>query len=80
MPAITIRDVPGATRDELAARAARRGQSLQQYLRGELEAMAQRPDRATVLERIRRRTEATQSRLSAEDIVAYLSADRQREH
>lgn len=80
MPAITIRDVSSATRDELASRAARKGQSLQQFLRGELEAMAQRPDRATVLERIRRRTEASESRLSGDEIVAYLAADREHQH
>lgn len=76
MPAITIRDVPTATRDELAARAARKGQSLQRYLRAELDAMAQRPDRAAVLERIAKRKELTGSTLSAEDILAALAADR----
>lgn len=80
MPAITIRDVPATTRDELAARAARRGQSLQQYLRRELEAMAQNPDRTAVLERMRRRAEASETRLSGEDIVAYLAHDREHEH
>ena len=34
MVAITIRDVPTHVRDELAARAARAGQSFQEYLRG----------------------------------------------
>ena len=34
--AITIRDVPDEVRDELAARAARSGQSLQEYLRAVL--------------------------------------------
>ena len=33
---VTIRDVPDETRAELAARAARAGQSLQEYLRGQL--------------------------------------------
>lgn len=76
MPAITIRDVTAATRDELASRAARKGQSLQQFLRGELEAMAERPDRAAVLERIRKRKDATGSQLSAKEILAELDADR----
>lgn len=34
MVSITIRDVPQETRNELAARAARSGRSLQEYLRG----------------------------------------------
>ena len=33
MTSITIRDVPEETRDELAARAALAGRSLQEYLR-----------------------------------------------
>ncbi|MGH3209759.1 MAG: FitA-like ribbon-helix-helix domain-containing protein, partial [Trebonia sp.] len=33
---ITIRDVPDETRDELAARAAATGRSLQEYLRSKL--------------------------------------------
>jgi len=41
---ITIRNVPEETRDELAARAARGGQSLQEYLRVQLIALAERPD------------------------------------
>jgi len=40
---ITIRDVPETVRDELAARAARAGQSMQEFLRGELERLAARP-------------------------------------
>jgi plasmid stability protein len=40
---ITIRDVPDAVHDELAARAARRGMSIQAYLRAELEPAASSP-------------------------------------
>ena len=40
---ITIRDVPEKVRDELAARAALQGKSMQEYLRTELERMAARP-------------------------------------
>jgi plasmid stability protein len=54
MPAITVRDVPEDTRRELAVRAARAGQSLQEYLKALLVHVAQRPDPAEVLERIRR--------------------------
>ena len=52
---ITIRDVPGAVRDELAARAALQGKSMQEYLRAELERLAARPPVEKVLERIRER-------------------------
>ena len=41
---ITIRSVPDEVRDELAARAARAGQSLQQYLTEKLTRMAQTTD------------------------------------
>ena len=40
---ITIRDVPEKVRDELAARAALQGKSMQEYLRAELERLAARP-------------------------------------
>ena len=36
MPSITIRNVPDETHEELAARAAASGKSLQEYLRAEL--------------------------------------------
>jgi plasmid stability protein len=40
---INIRDVPERVRDELAARAALQGKSMQEFLRGELERLAARP-------------------------------------
>lgn len=40
---ITIRNVPDEVRDELAARATLRRQSMQEFLRGELERIASRP-------------------------------------
>src|SRR5581483_6742011 len=42
MASITIRDVPDETRDELAARAARSGRWLQEYLRAQLVELARR--------------------------------------
>jgi plasmid stability protein len=74
---ITIRDVPDDVRDELAARAARTGHSLQQFLRAELIELARRPSIEDVLARARARTEATGSRLSADQILAYRDDDRQ---
>ena len=40
---ITIRGVPEAVRDELAVRATLKRQSMQEFLRGELERIASRP-------------------------------------
>lgn len=45
MVAINIRNVPDETRDDLAARAAASGRSLQEYLRTELIELARRPER-----------------------------------
>ena len=73
---MTIRDIPDETRDELAARAARSGRSLQEYVRGELIALARKPDMKTVLARVEARLQATGSTLSAEKILEYRDADR----
>ena len=73
---ITIRNVPDRTRNELAARAARSGRSLQEYVRRELIALADKPDMEDLLARIERRKEACQTTLSAEDILAYRDEDR----
>ena len=73
---ITIRDVPDETRDELAARAALTGRSLQEYLRARLVELARQPDAETLVERIRARKAATGSALSAERILAHRDADR----
>ncbi len=73
---ITIRDVPDATSDELAARAALTGRSLQEYLRGRLIELAASPDADVVVARIRARKAATRTSLSAQDILAYRDAER----
>jgi antitoxin FitA len=65
---VTIRDVPDETRDELAARAARAGQSLQEYLRVQLVALAQRPSPDVLWDRVQRRLRATRSQLPADAI------------
>jgi plasmid stability protein len=74
--AITIRDVPDETRDELASRAALSGRSLQEYLRSQLIELAQRPDAAALLARVRDRKQRLGSQLSAESILAHRDADR----
>jgi plasmid stability protein len=74
--AITVRDVPDGFRDELAARAARTGQSLQEYLRGLLVATADKPTVDDVLARARARVAATGVRVGADDILTNRDADR----
>lgn len=74
--AITIRDVPDDVRDELAARAARAGRSLQAYLRAELIEVARRQDIGAVLAQARDRVERTQSELSRDQILEHLAEDR----
>ena len=73
---ITIRDVPDQVRDELAARAARSGQSLQEYMRAMLVESAARPLLADVIARARQRVEATRSRVDAQAILEARDADR----
>jgi plasmid stability protein len=73
---ITIREVPDETRDELAARAALTGRSLQEYLRAKLVEFASQPDAEILLARVRARKAATGSGLSRERILSYRDADR----
>jgi plasmid stability protein len=73
---ITIRDVPEKVRDELAARAAQQGKSMQEYLRAELTRMAARPSIERVLEQIREQKASSRARLTAKDILQARDADR----
>ncbi len=73
---ITIRNVPDETRDELAARAARSGRSLQEYLRGEMIELAGTPDVDTLAARVEARKRASGSMLSAEKIIELRDAGR----
>jgi antitoxin FitA len=76
MPSITVRNVPNDVRDELAARAARAGRSLQEHLRTELIELARKPSVEEVLERARARTRTTSSTLPAGRILDHRDADR----
>jgi plasmid stability protein len=78
MPAITIRDVPPEVRDELAARAARAGRSLQEHLRLELTQLARRPDNAELMRRVRDRKARYDMEVSADTIIDEITAGRQR--
>ena len=73
---ITIRDVPEKVRDELAARAALQGKSMQEFLRSELERLAARPSVDAWLQQVRKRKRATQTRVSSRQILQNRDADR----
>ncbi len=73
---ITIRAVPQKTRDELAARAARTGRSLQEYLRAQLIELAERPEAEVLLARIRERKQQTGSTLPKDRILSHRDAER----
>ncbi len=73
---ITIRRVPERVRDELAARAASQGKSMQEFLRAELERLAARPSIEAWLQQVRSRKRATQTRISRRQILKGRNADR----
>jgi hypothetical protein len=56
MPNVLVRDVPEDVHAALQRRAERRGQSLQQFLAGELRRLAERPSVDEVLDRIEGRS------------------------
>lgn len=76
MASITVRDVPDDVHAELAARAARSGRSLQEYLRAQLERLAERPDPRELMARAAERTKRLGTTLPAEKILEYRDADR----
>ena len=73
---ITVRNVPDAVRNELAARAALDGRSLQEYLRAMLIESASRPPLDQVVARSRARLASTASPVERKDILDALAADR----
>jgi antitoxin FitA len=73
---ITIRDVPEQVRDELASRAALQGKSMQEFLRSELERIADRPSVDAWLKSVRDRKEAAGTRVETSKIVSARDADR----
>ena len=73
---ITIRDVPQKVRDELAARAASQGKSMQEFLRAALERLASRPTVDAWLEQVRRRKRSTETRIGSQQIIKNRDADR----
>ena len=73
---ITARNVAESVRNELAARAAMRGQSMQEFLRSELERIASRPSVDLWLEGVRRRKEAAGTEIARDRILDARDSDR----
>ena len=73
---IIIRGVPEAVRDELAARAASKRQSMQEFLRLELERIASGPAPDRWLQQVRARKETAQNRVEPSRILHARDADR----
>jgi hypothetical protein len=73
---ITIRGVPEEVRDELAVRAALERQSMQEFLRGELERIASRPSVSAWLSEVRSRKAVTGTRVTPSAILEARNADR----
>ena len=73
---ITIRGVPDAVRNELAARAALQRQSMQEFLLGELERIASRPTIGAWLQGVRDRKAVSPARVTATAILRERDADR----
>ena len=73
---ITVRNVPDRVRDALASRASHDKKSMQEYLLGELERLAERPSPAQWLDRVRRRKAEATIRLRPSEILQQRDADR----
>jgi plasmid stability protein len=73
---MTIRHIPDEWRAELAARAARQRQSLQEFMLGLIETTVAHPPLELVVERARERVRASNSRVTVEDILESRDADR----
>ena len=73
---ITIRGVPEEVRDEIAVRAALQRQSMQEFLRCELERIASRPSLDAWLQGVRERKVAADTRVRPSSILRARDADR----
>ena len=75
MPHVQVRNVPDEVHSVLVSRAQKAGKSLQRYLSDELCQMASMPTAEEVFERIEKQS---LGRLTSEDAVAALDAERAR--
>jgi plasmid stability protein len=73
---ITIRHVPEEVRNELAARAARSGRSLQEYMLTELIRLSSKPPVDDLLASIRERKRRAPHHVDRDTILADRDADR----
>ena len=73
---ITIRNIPQEVRDELAARAAMEGKSMQEYLRTELVKLSTTPPVEAWLNVVRERKATYGTRITAPKILKARDADR----
>lgn len=73
---ITIRGVPESVRDELAIRASLQRQSMQEFLRGELERIASRPSVDEWVREVRERKATYRTHVPTSAILAARDADR----
>lgn len=73
---ITIRNVPTKVRDVLKSRAAAGGQSMQTYLLGELERIVGFPTNQELIRQIEERLEASETSVSASEILNARDKDR----
>ena len=73
---ITVRNVPDRVRDALADQARHERKSMQEYLLGQFERLAERPSPAQWLARVRRRQPETEIRLRPSEILTHRDADR----
>ncbi len=69
MPSISVRNVPEATRDALAAKAAQAGQSLQEYLLATLVAIGDRIELAEILAEMNDIASAWEGSVTSEQIL-----------
>jgi plasmid stability protein len=75
IPNVQIRNVPNEVHEALLRRAAQEGQSLQQFLAGQLALIAVTPTLDEMLDRLEHRPKG---QLSAKDAVAALDNERAR--
>lgn len=75
MPNVQVRDVPDEVHETLVRRAERAGQSLQQYLAGQLAAIAATPTLDEVLDRV---DDRPKGRLTREEAIDSIDAERAR--
>ncbi|MCY4664250.1 MAG: hypothetical protein OXC00_06260 [Acidimicrobiaceae bacterium] len=68
--------MPEEVRDELAARAAAKRQSMQEYLLEELERLVSFPSVEMLMREVRQRKEASGTAVTTEEILAARDADR----